>query len=54
MFGRGTLMTQRESSKLIFHLVQLLGRGELEVKISDLKYIVSSKGTIHLTECGLS
>ena len=47
-------MTQRESSKLIFHLVQLLGGGEVEVKISDLKYIVSSKGTLHLTECGLS
>ena len=54
MFGRGTLMTQRESSKLIFHLVQLLGGGEVEVKISYLKYIVSSKGTLHLTECGLS
>ena len=56
MFERGTLMTQRESSKLIFHLVQLLGRGRggLEVKISYLKYIVSSKGTLHLTECGLS
>ena len=55
MFGRGTLMTQRESSKLIFHLVQFLEGGrEVDVKISDLKYIVSSKGTLHLTECGLS
>ena len=51
MFERGTLMIQRESSKLIFHLVQLLGGGE--VKISDLKYIVSSRGTLHLTKCGL-
>ena len=53
MFERGTLMIQRESSKLIFHLVQLLGGG-VDVKISDLKYIVSSKGTLDLTECGLS
>jgi len=30
------------------------GGREVEVKISDLKYIVSSKGTLHLTECGLS
>ena len=30
------------------------GGGEVEVTIFDLKYIVSSKGTLHLTECGLS